>query len=81
MGKSKASSCSRYAFFILEAMAMSAHVVQSYPVAHAACKHAMAGDGKRGKSVSDSRKHMVRSMSVHQEHVHSASKSIVNCNA
>ena len=81
MGKSKASSCTRYAFFILEEMAMSAHVVQSYPVAHAACTHAMAGGGKRGKFVSDSRKHMVRSMSVHQEHVHSASKSIVNCTA
>ena len=39
------------------------------------------GRWKRGKSVSDSRKHMVRSMSVHQEHVHSASKSIVNYTA
>ena len=81
MGKSKVSSWTRYAFFILEAMAMSTHVVQSYPVANAACTLAMAGDGKRGKSVSDSRKRMVRSMSVHQEHVHSASKSIVNYTA
>ena len=71
-------------FFILEAMAMRAHVVQSYPVAHATCTEAVmavTGDEKRGKSVNDSRKHMVRSMSVHQEHVHSASKSIVNYTA